>query len=77
MEKVTTTTTTEAPGSMTLSDFMGWGSDQEDSTLKKDPSDELCKDEDTKQQKLANVVTSKKVSYLENLGATRSPTARH
>ncbi|XP_014501385.1 rop guanine nucleotide exchange factor 12 [Vigna radiata var. radiata] len=73
MEKVTT----EAPGSMTLSDFMGWGSDQEDSTLKKDPSDELCKDEDTKQQKLANVVTSKKMSYLETLGATRSPTARH
>ncbi|KOM44515.1 hypothetical protein LR48_Vigan05g212000 [Vigna angularis] len=73
MEKVTT----EAPGSMTLSDFMGWGSDQEDSTLKKDPSDDLCKDEDTKPQKLANVVTSKKMSYLENLGATRSPTARH
>ena len=70
----------EAPGSMTLSDFMGWGSDQEDSTLKKDPfaiPDDLYKDDGTKQQKLPNVVTNKKMSYLENLGVTRSPTARH
>ncbi|KAK7335933.1 hypothetical protein VNO80_28078 [Phaseolus coccineus] len=70
----------EAPGSMTLSDFMGWGSDQEESTLKKDPyaiPDELYNDDDPKQQKLPNVVTNKKMSYLENLGVSRSPTARH
>ncbi|KAG5229190.1 rop guanine nucleotide exchange factor [Salix suchowensis] len=52
--------------SLTLSDFMGWGSEQNESAAKKDPfgSDELLKDD-------------KKPSYLENLGALRSPTARH
>ncbi|XP_027341488.1 rop guanine nucleotide exchange factor 12 [Abrus precatorius] len=70
---------TETPASMTLSDFMGWGSDQGDSDMKKDPlaSDDFCKDDDAKQQKLSNVVTNKKGSYLENLGVMRSPTSRH
>ncbi|CAJ1955240.1 unnamed protein product [Sphenostylis stenocarpa] len=61
---------------MTLSDFMGWGPDE--SEMKKDPfaiPDDLCKDDDPKQQKLPNVVTNKK-SYLDTLGVTRSPTAR-
>lgn len=71
----------EMPGSMTLSDFMGWGSDQGDSDMKKDPfaiSDDFYNDVDEKQQqKLPNVVTNKKVSYLETLGVMRSPTSRH
>lgn len=67
-------------GSMTLSDFMGWGSDQPDSEMTKDSfeiSDDFCKDIEVKQQKLPTVVTNKKVSYLETLGVMRSPTSRH
>lgn len=71
----------ELPGAMTLSDFMGWGSDQPDTDMKKDPfeiSDDFYKDIETKQQqKLPAVVTNKKVSYLETLGVMRSPTSRH
>ncbi|CAL0322045.1 unnamed protein product [Lupinus luteus] len=70
----------ETPGSMTLLDFMGWDADQGDAELtKKDSfavSDDFYKETDTKQQKLANLVT-KKMSYLENLGVMRSPTSRH
>ncbi|KAK7389553.1 hypothetical protein VNO78_24697 [Psophocarpus tetragonolobus] len=65
------------PETMTLSDFMGWSNDQGDSDAKKD-SDDFCKDIDNgKPQKLPNVVTDKKVSYLETLGGMRSPTSRH
>ncbi|KAK7349187.1 hypothetical protein VNO77_06354 [Canavalia gladiata] len=68
----------ETPCSMTLSDFMGWSNDQCDSDPKKDPSDDFYKDNDAgKGQKLPNVVTDKKVSYLETLGGMRSPTSRH
>ncbi|XP_057454314.1 rop guanine nucleotide exchange factor 12-like isoform X2 [Lotus japonicus] len=71
----------ETPGSMTLSDFMGWHGDQGDSDIKKDPlaaTDDFYKDIDSgKPQKLPNVVTDKKVSYLETLGGMRSPTSRH
>lgn len=71
----------QTPGSMTLSDFMGWGSDQADSEVKKDPfaaSDDFYNNVDMKQpQKLPEVVTTKKVSYLETLGVMRSPTSRH
>uniref|UniRef100_A0A6M2EH97 PRONE domain-containing protein n=1 Tax=Populus davidiana TaxID=266767 RepID=A0A6M2EH97_9ROSI len=65
--------------SMTLSDFMGWGSEQNESAAKKDPfgSDELLKDDDRYKQKLTNISTNRKPSYLDNLGALRSPTARH
>ncbi|KAJ6696268.1 ROP GUANINE NUCLEOTIDE EXCHANGE FACTOR 1 [Salix koriyanagi] len=65
--------------SMTLSDFMGWGQEQNESTAKKDPfgSDELLKDDDKYTQKLVNISTNRKPSYLDNLGASRSPTARH
>lgn len=65
--------------SMTLSDFMGWGSEQNESAAKKDPfgSDELLKDDDRSKQKLTNISTNRKPSYLDNLGALRSPTARH
>ncbi|XP_045804730.1 rop guanine nucleotide exchange factor 12-like [Trifolium pratense] len=72
---------TELPGSMTLSDFMGWGPDQPDSDTKNDSfdlTDDFCKDIETKPgQKLPAVVTNKKVSYLETLGVVRSPTSRH
>ncbi|KAL1340561.1 hypothetical protein HN51_026919 [Arachis hypogaea] len=65
-------------GSMTLSDFMGWnGGDHSN----KDPfaaTDDFYKDIDNgKGQKLPNVTTDKKVSYLDSLGGMRSPTSRH
>ncbi|CAJ1951147.1 unnamed protein product [Sphenostylis stenocarpa] len=63
---------------MTLSDFMGWSSDQGESDNKKDSSDDFYSDMDSgKPPKLPDVVTDKKVSYLETLGGMRSPTARH
>lgn len=69
-------------GSMTLLDFMGWNLDQED---KKDstgmPGDDSATDANGKlTEKLPVVTTNKKVSYIEkieNLGGSRSPTARH
>lgn len=70
---------TEAAGSMTLLDFMGWGQDQNEAEAKKDSfgnSDELSADADAK-QKLGNIVTNNTGSYVENLGAVRSPTSRH
>lgn len=76
----------ETPNSMTLSDFMGWGLDQgEGEAAKKELaplSDEASKEgfdvlKHPHMQKIANIVTNKKVSYLENLGGLRSPTARH
>ncbi|GAV64464.1 LOW QUALITY PROTEIN: PRONE domain-containing protein [Cephalotus follicularis] len=70
----------EAPNSMTLSDFMGWGLDQAGAESRKDFmfSDDLLKESDAKNMaKLGDVVTNKKVSYLETLGGLRSPTARH
>lgn len=71
----------ETPASMTLLDFMGWGQDQNETEMKKESfgnSDDLNLDSDLKQgNKAGNIVTNKKVSYLENLSAVRSPTARH
>ncbi|GFP99658.1 rop guanine nucleotide exchange factor 12 [Phtheirospermum japonicum] len=67
----------ETPTSMTLLDFMGWNLENADTDAKKDSQD----DADKKiLNKPPNVNTNKKVSYierLENLGGTRSPTARH
>ncbi|GLT71880.1 hypothetical protein SLA2020_438670 [Shorea laevis] len=72
----------ETIGSMTLSDFMGWGVDQGNADLNDltGDSDEASKDGEGNQHhmhKLANIVTIKKGSYLETLGGLRSPTARH
>ncbi|XP_030464664.1 rop guanine nucleotide exchange factor 12-like [Syzygium oleosum] len=70
----------EAPSSMTLSDFMGWNLDQQEAEEKKDrAADDLLKDSEGKHMdKLSYVrTTNKKVSYLENLGGVRSPTSRH
>ncbi|KAK6125082.1 hypothetical protein DH2020_041198 [Rehmannia glutinosa] len=72
-----TLNSTETPTSKTLLDFMGWNLDQGETNTKKDSHD----DADAKHlSKPANVVTNKKISYierLENLGGSRSPTARH
>ncbi|KZV26082.1 rop guanine nucleotide exchange factor 12-like [Dorcoceras hygrometricum] len=71
----------EKPTSMTLLDFMGWTLDNGDSEAKKDSNDYNCGDTDTKfLSKPANIVTNKKMSYIEKLeilGGSRSPTARH
>ncbi|KAL7152469.1 hypothetical protein ABFS83_04G099100 [Erythranthe nasuta] len=65
----------ETPTSMTLLDFMGWN--LENGENKKDSQDAV----ETKYLgKPANIVTNKRMSYiekLENIGGTRSPTARH
>uniref|UniRef100_A0A803LNE9 PRONE domain-containing protein n=1 Tax=Chenopodium quinoa TaxID=63459 RepID=A0A803LNE9_CHEQI len=68
------------PPSMTLSDFMGWTMDNNEGDLKakEGAGNEDIKDiSDLKVGKLANIALPKKVSYLENLGGLRSPTARH
>ncbi|KAM1412596.1 hypothetical protein ACFXTO_025304 [Malus domestica] len=70
----------ETPCSMTLSDFMGWGADQSETEPKKDldaADEDYCEVKHPHIQKIANIVTNKKISYLENLGGLRSPTARH
>ncbi|KAJ8755789.1 hypothetical protein K2173_024334 [Erythroxylum novogranatense] len=68
---------TDAPISMTLSDFMGWSLDQNDTDTKKDSApDELVKDV-KEMKKPATIVTNKRTSYLESLGGLRSPTSRH
>lgn len=67
----------DTPNSMTLSDLLTWSLDQNDSEANKDSTDELSKEGDAKHMQKLNVVTNKKVSYLESLGGLRSPTARH
>ncbi|CAL9110736.1 unnamed protein product, partial [Musa textilis] len=67
----------EAPNSMTLSDFMGWHFDPDSETEKKNSE---SSEGDAKIKKPPNIVTTKKLSYiekLENLRSLRSPTARH
>lgn len=65
----------------TLLDFMGWDADQGENAESKDgedQSDEPAKEVEGKlRHKIANIITQKKVSYLETLSALRSPTARH
>ncbi|XP_042395299.1 rho guanine nucleotide exchange factor 8-like [Zingiber officinale] len=72
----------EAPNSMTLSDFMGWNfnpdSEMENNNLMS--TEEIPHKNDVKMKKPPNIVTNKKLSYLEkleNLKALRSPTSRH
>lgn len=66
------------PTSRTLSDFMGWSLGENENDGKKDSStNEFVKEDWKFTEKLANIVTIKKPSYLENLGGLRSPTARH
>ncbi|CAK9174596.1 unnamed protein product [Ilex paraguariensis] len=80
-EELEKLTSIEAPNSMTLLDFMGWTLDQGENDAKQDLKDDKSKDANTKNLvKPPNIVTNKRVSYierLENLGGLRSPTARH
>ncbi|KAF3783879.1 Rop guanine nucleotide exchange factor 9 [Nymphaea thermarum] len=84
VEKVKKINSMEGGGNgMTLSDFMGWQVDQETDSDKQDqtgnPQDMMHKDAKLF-VKPANIVTTKKISYiekLENLGGLRSPTSRH
>nr|DAD35529.1 TPA_asm: hypothetical protein HUJ06_006169 [Nelumbo nucifera] len=69
----------EAPVSMTLSDFMGWHLDPIESEQTNDSSENLeeyLTEDNAKWSKPANILP-KKHSYLESLGALKSPTARH
>lgn len=74
---------TGGPQSMTLSDFMGWSLEKDECEEKKESggnSEELSKEDIKPMTKITNIITNKKVSYiekLENLGGLRSPTARH
>lgn len=71
----------EAPATTTLLDFMGWDLVQEMEMKRSDSINLSNKLEDEKSMKKPhNVVTHKRVSYLEKLellGNVRSPTARH
>ncbi|KAI9107913.1 hypothetical protein K1719_021249 [Acacia pycnantha] len=70
----------ETPVTMTLSDFMVLEGDTGDWDMKKDSqavTNDLFKDTDGKMQKLFNIDTNKRVSYLQSLGGMRSPTSRH
>lgn len=62
-----------APGdnAMTLSDLLTWSLDQGE-----DENDSNSESESKQMQKLS-MSTTKKTSYLDNLGGTRSPTSRH
>ncbi|KAL6559895.1 hypothetical protein OROGR_005012 [Orobanche gracilis] len=67
----------ETPTSKTLLDFMGWNLDREETDTKKDPQDDF---EMKHLNKPDNIITNKKISYIErlqNLSGTRSPTERH
>ncbi|XP_012073374.3 rop guanine nucleotide exchange factor 12 [Jatropha curcas] len=66
-------------GSMTLLDFMGWNLELNEGIKKESSgnSDEMIKEEIKLTEKIANIVTMKKSSYLDNLGGVKSPTARH
>lgn len=75
----------ETPNSRTLMDFIGWNLDKGATEMKKNnPTgnlDSYFKEENDRfKSKMGNVVTTKKMSYLEkleNLSGLRSPTARH
>ncbi|XXG63614.1 hypothetical protein AAC387_Pa05g1757 [Persea americana] len=71
----------EAPATTTLLDFMGWDLVQEMEMKRSDSINLSNRLEDEKSMKKPhNVVTHKRVSYLEKLellGNVRSPTARH
>ncbi|GER52693.1 Rop guanine nucleotide exchange factor [Striga asiatica] len=67
----------ETPTSKTLLDFMGWNLDREDGEAQDSEIEPVL----TKPlNKPENIITNKKVSYIErlqNLGMPRSPTERH
>ncbi|KAM3359443.1 rop guanine nucleotide exchange factor 12-like [Capsicum galapagoense] len=72
-EEVEKLNAADNPTSMTLLDFMGWTVEQGENDTKKDLKDDI----DIEAKKPPNIVTNKKISYLDNLVGARSPTARH
>ncbi|XP_059287565.1 rop guanine nucleotide exchange factor 12-like [Lycium ferocissimum] len=72
-EEIEKLNSVENPTSMTLLDFMGWTVEQGENDTKKDLKEDINIDA----KKPPNIVTNKKLSYLENLVGSRSPTARH
>lgn len=75
-EEVEKVSSADTPNSMTLLDFMGW--EEGDDETEKDTKEDRPKDSNAKLlSKPPNIVTNKRVSYLENLAGSRSPTARH
>ncbi|KAK4349931.1 hypothetical protein RND71_029244 [Anisodus tanguticus] len=75
-EEVEKLNSAETPNSMTLLDFMGWG--EGDDETEKDVKEDRSKESDGKLlSKPPNIVANNRVSYLENLAGSRSPTARH
>ncbi|KAL5975933.1 Rho guanine nucleotide exchange factor 8 [Asimina triloba] len=72
-----------SPKSMTLSDFMGWNEEPETEAKSQDSNnleDMLNFPEPKPMKKLAEIVTQRKMTYierLETLRGLRSPTARH
>ncbi|GAA0173973.1 guanyl-nucleotide exchange factor [Lithospermum erythrorhizon] len=74
-EEVEKLNSSDVQTSMTLSDFMGWATDQLEGELNKDY--EFPKDDGFNGLKPPPSIATKRMSYLENLGASRSPRARH
>ncbi|KAK4361902.1 hypothetical protein RND71_017143 [Anisodus tanguticus] len=75
-EEVEKLNSAETPNSMTLLDFIGWG--EGDDETEKDVKEDRSRESDGKLlSKHPNTVSNKRVSYLENLAGSRSPTARH
>ncbi|CAN4115393.1 unnamed protein product [Withania somnifera] len=72
-EEVEKLNSAENPSLMTLLDFMDWTVEKGGNDTKKD----LKEDVDIDAKKPPNIVTNKKISYLDNLVGARSPTARH
>ncbi|KAL8458280.1 hypothetical protein ACS0TY_035959 [Phlomoides rotata] len=67
----------QTPSSMTLLDFMGWNLEQGETDGRRDSNDDS---EPKHLSKSENMITNKKLSYIERLealGGSRSPTARH
>ncbi|KAJ8553342.1 hypothetical protein K7X08_024020 [Anisodus acutangulus] len=75
-EEVEKLNSAETPNSMTLLDFIGW--EEGDDETEKDVKEDRSRESDGKLlSQHPNTVSNKRVSYLENLAGSRSPTARH
>ncbi|KAE8714690.1 Rop guanine nucleotide exchange factor 12 [Hibiscus syriacus] len=67
---------TRDDSTMTLSDLLTWG-DQNESEEQAEPVAEATKEIDPKNLQKLNVLIGKKISYLDSLGGSKSPTSRH
>lgn len=68
----------ETPTSMTSYDFVGWNLEQGEEDVRDKKGDDLLLKDPNRKHKFANLVTNKRVSYIEKLehAGLRSPTAR-